>query len=163
MGRYGNRKPVGVSRGAPAGPRWQEYIRLLWRQWGPGVPCFYCRHPIGPGGGEVAHLISKVIAPELAWSRSNLAPSHSKGNMRCPACDCACNLVASIAPDAPFEMIELNGRMVRRDLPFTDQFMARERSRNSGRKPPIPPRFRGEPPEPRRPSVPFRESPGRDW
>jgi hypothetical protein len=69
---------------------------------------------------EVAHLISPIVAPQLAWDRGNLVPSHGAGKRRCKEnrCDLNCNWLAHNSPDAPKDD---NGA----DLPFTPQFMAR--------------------------------------
>jgi hypothetical protein len=86
-----------------------------------GRGCYYCGHSFAePQLIEVAHLISPLVAPRLAWSRDNLVPSHGAGKRRCNASNCGlnCNWLAHNSPDAPKDE---NGA----DLPFTPQFMAR--------------------------------------
>ena len=55
------------------------------------------------GLGEVQHQVSPLVAPQLAWSVSNLRPSHGSGRKRCSACLIACNAVAAgnLAPRDP--------------------------------------------------------------
>src|SRR5207237_10789383 len=98
---------------------------------------------LGPGFIEVAHLVSPLRRPDLAWSRDNLAPPHGPRkkaiNKRCPdnSCNLACNYLAAIAPDAPKDE---SGA----DLPFTEEFKTRQaarnggKARNSGKSPAIP-------------------------
>jgi hypothetical protein len=125
--------------------------------WRAGRPCYYCGHSFAaPQLIEVAHLISPVVAPHLAWDRGNLVPSHGAGKRRCKerGCDLNCNWLAHNSPDAPKDG---NGA----DLPFTSEFMARQarqraryRAKNSnpGISREIPP-----------PSPPEPVSHGRPW
>ena len=168
MGR--SRVPLQLSAGRPHGTRWTAYTKLLWAKWGPSPACFYCRDPVLLG--EVAHLISPVIRPDLAWSPDNLVPAHGSGKRRCPDCHLNCNWLAHNSPDA---LKDEDGR----DLPFTPEFMARQarenarfRAKRAGR-----PQFPANPPganagvtqaTPRRGpgnvapgTVP--QDPGRDW
>jgi hypothetical protein len=121
------RKQFHQRTGRPSGPEWQKLSRLLWKAWGPGVRCYYCEHPIlrGPRGqvlGEIAHLVSPIVAPQLAWEPRNLRPSHGCGARRCrePSCMLACNWLAHNSPDAPKSPAD------GRDLPFTPEFRARQ-------------------------------------
>lgn len=144
-----------TSHRRPGDPRetavWASMRATLWRTWtGNGAHaavCYHCQHPI-QGIGEVQHLISPRIRPELAMAESNLRPSHGGGKKRCPTCGLACNPLAAgnaAARDA-------EGR----PLPFTDQFIreAQERTKT------------GQRPAAGRPAASGRHAPadpGRDW
>jgi len=121
MGR--SRKPLELSTGRPWGSRWTRYRAALVADWGrSGRDCYYCGHSFAaPQLIEAAHLISTIVAPQLAWSRDNLVPSHGSGNRRCKAngCNLNCNWLAHNSPDAPKAA---DGS----DLPFTPEFMARQ-------------------------------------
>lgn len=111
------RKPVGVATGRPEGRRWTEWRNVLIRAWlRQGKPCFYCSHDLGsnPSLVEAGHLVSPLIAPELAWDRDNLVGCHGKGERRCKTCGNNCNWLAHNSPDAS------------NDKPFTPEFMARQ-------------------------------------
>jgi hypothetical protein len=54
-----------------------------------------------PGRGEVAHLISPLLRPDLGWDRSNLAPAHGSKLRRCPECHLNCNWLAAVNPLTP--------------------------------------------------------------
>jgi len=121
MGR--NRKPLELSTGRPWGSRWTKYrAPLVAGWWRSGRGCYYCGHSFAaPQLIECAHLISTIVAPQLAWSRDNLVPSHGSGNRRCKTNGCGlnCNWLAHNSPDAPKAA---DGS----DLPFTPEFMARQ-------------------------------------
>ena len=116
-------KPLHLSRGKPAGPRWLKLRAILIRGWaGQGRPCFYCGHGfLSPDLIEVCHRISPILDAGRAWDRTNLVPGHGSGRRRCPepSCNLACNYVAAIAPDM---MKNSDGE----DMPFTEEFKARQ-------------------------------------
>jgi hypothetical protein len=121
MGR--SRRPLELSTGRPHGHRWTKYrAGLVADWWRSGRTCFYCQHGFAaPQLIEVAHLISPIVAPQLAWDRGNLVPAHGAGNRRCKTnwCNLNCNWLAHNSPDAPKAP---DGS----DLPFTPEFMARQ-------------------------------------
>ena len=123
MGTSMTRKPYQLRNGRPSGPEWQKYCKLLWAQWAQqpgGLTCYYCGEPIaGPAYGEVAHLISPILRPDLAWDgRHNLRPSHGSGKRR-SAAGLNCNWIAALAPDMRKDADS-------RDLPFTPELLARQ-------------------------------------
>jgi hypothetical protein len=126
MGR--SRVPLELSSGRPYGSRWTRYRAALVMSWHrSGRGCYYCGHSFAaPQLIEAAHLISPLVAPQLAWDRGNLVPSHGAGKRRCPIpeCDLNCNWIAHNAPDAPRDN---NGA----DLPFTPEFMARQQKQRA--------------------------------
>lgn len=105
----------------PSGPRWDALRKRLIAQWfRESRGCFYCGGSFkAPDLIEVAHLVSPLVRPDLAWSPSNLAPAHGSGKRR-SAEGLACNWLGAVSPDAPKD--PLTGA----DLPFTPEFLARQ-------------------------------------
>jgi hypothetical protein len=125
---------MGRARKGGAGPRQADmygpgYGRFSARLWGTprpegfrGLPCYHCGHAIRPGLGEVQHLLSPRVRPDLAQSRANVVPAHAGGRKRCPVCDLACQAIAAgnLAPrDAqgrplPWDEAFIRARMAER-------------------------------------------------
>jgi hypothetical protein len=146
--------------GPPAGPRWSAFRRELFARWSASgtrpVLCWACGHPVpGPDGGEVQHVISWRVRPDLAWTRSNLRPIHGGGRKRCPdpSCGLACNAVAAGQP--------AQGQPV----PWSAEFIAAARARTEDGRRSGTGRDRKAPLTVLKPAVSARKSPetGRAW
>jgi hypothetical protein len=126
-------KPITLTKsGRPGGPRWVLLRKRLFAMWGPAPPCVYCRHPVfGPDRGEIAHIISPLIRPDLAWSVSNLRPAHGSGPRRCADCGLNCNWVSHNSPLAPRGP---NGE----SLPFSEDLIVKLQRGLSRKPPPAP-------------------------
>ena len=162
----GKRHPGRVHR--PSGPLWDaKRARLIagWFRQGRPVPgfaplplppatCYYCGHKIAaPNLTEVAHLIPWDVRLDLAEDPRNLVPAHGSGRggiRRCPTCGLFCNNLSDKAHLAPKDPI------TGADLPFTDEFIARQSAKLKGSRP-TPARVR------QSPVAPFSAEIGREW
>ena len=104
-------------KGPPSGPGWVAFRKQLFAERGGAPLCYHCSHPVyGPARGEIQHLLSPRLYPQLAWSRSNLRIVHAGGAKRCPVCDLACQSI-SASNIAPRDEMG-------RPLPFGPDFLA---------------------------------------
>jgi 5-methylcytosine-specific restriction endonuclease McrA len=70
----------------PSGRKWQEVRMAVFRAH--GRICVLCGHD---GANQVDHVIPVAVAPQLAWTMSNLRPCHGVPRNRCQTCGQACN------------------------------------------------------------------------
>lgn len=103
-------QPGTIRSAKPSGPRWTEFRKWLFSEPFAAKNCYHCGHAIRLPGwqfGEVQHLVSPEVRPDLAWAVPNLVPVHAGDysrtggpNKRCPDCGLACQAVAAsnVAP-----------------------------------------------------------------